>query len=582
MKFNWLWCVCALTVSNISIAAIDGEKPPFALTLDQVKHWSVGADYVDPNNISKVPLARRFAAPLNQQRAELDHQAKVLYVPDGLGNFAAYTRPQSIFNLYNFTHWSQIDLINFFGGTADLAVQVPSRPWVETAHKNGVKVLGSLFMAVAVYGGNPDTVEELLTQDELGRYIYAERLIEIAQYYGFDGWLINQETDLTVVKDVSNQVIKDKRDLTRAKQLARQMLAFMKYLTARAPAGMEIHWYDSMLMDGRVVWQNQLNQANQMFLQDGVASSDAIFLNYWWNKDMLESTHRLAKSLNRSPYDVYVGVDLWPSRNAQRAFSRTQWLPWLFDESGQKALGSIALFAPNFIYTFDGDQTTPAYSQFKNDAKDYASFYRTEERLFNGDDTNLAIDDSEGWPGIGRYLPARSTINSLPFTTNFSTGQGKVLMRDGQAIQGAWTDMAQQAFLPTWQFAVIGSNAITVSYDFDNVYDGGSSLSVGGDSHLGGAWIPLYQTDFQLRKDSSLELISLGYTASASLYLETVSGERILFALNGESTPRSSEWEARNFSLSDYADKHITKLGLRIDAKSSQPLSIKLGKLTLK
>ena len=33
---------------------------------------------------------------------------------------------------------------------------------------------------------------------------------------------------------------------------------------------MEIHWYDAMLPDGRVVWQNALNASNAAFLQDGM------------------------------------------------------------------------------------------------------------------------------------------------------------------------------------------------------------------------------------------------------------------------------------------------------------------------
>ena len=61
----------------------------------------------------------------------------------------------------------------------------------------------------------------------------------------------------------------------------------MRYLTDLAPAGMEIHWYDSMLLNGSVKWQNELNQKNAPFLQNGQQRiSDAMFMNYWWNADM--------------------------------------------------------------------------------------------------------------------------------------------------------------------------------------------------------------------------------------------------------------------------------------------------------
>ena len=107
-------------------------------------------------------------------------------------------------------------------------------------------------MGIAQWGGSPDTVEKLLEQDGQGRFVQAHQLVAIAQYYGFDGWLVNQETDLTAVKDMQNQLVKGQKDAKRGAELAARMLAFMQYLTAIAPQGMEIHWYDSMIADGRV------------------------------------------------------------------------------------------------------------------------------------------------------------------------------------------------------------------------------------------------------------------------------------------------------------------------------------------
>src|SRR5690606_25087433 len=138
----------------------------------------------------------------------------------------------------------------------------PARPWVETAHKNGVKVIGSVFLGVAQWGGSADTAEALLEQDAQGRFVVADRLIEIASFYGFDGWLINQETDLTAVKDNNNQLLKGQKNQARGEALAARMLAFVQYLTAKAPQGMEIHWYDAMVASGEVRWQNQLNDKN--------------------------------------------------------------------------------------------------------------------------------------------------------------------------------------------------------------------------------------------------------------------------------------------------------------------------------
>ena len=567
----WFALFCVAGFCFAAQAQLQPAQPPFALTLQQARDWSPQTDTASADNVSKVPLARRISAPLPGLK-QLDTQAKVLYAPDGMNNFANYLTPQPQFNLYNFTHWSQIDVLNWFAGTADLTVQIPARPWVDTAHKNGVKVIGSVFLGIAQWGGNPDTVEALLEQDSQGRFILADQLIRIADYYGFDGWLMNQETDLTSVKDAQNQLVKGQKDPQRGRDLARRLLAFMQYLTANAPQGMEIHWYDSMLASGEVHWQNQLNAKNQHYLQAQVPTSDAMFLNYWWDKAMVLSSRQKALELGRSPYDVYTGVDLWPSRDAQRAFSSYQWLDWLFE--GHKALSSIALFAPNLNFNFEGEPQTPAFSRFRTDPTDVSSFYATESRIFAGDDLNLALVDKSGWKGLGAYLPAKSSLLSLPFSSSFNTGQGKVMMQHGKKKGGAWTDMSQQDLLPTWQFAVQGSNTLQLSYDFDQPYQGGSSLAVRGKATRL-SLMPLYHSSVVLSANSKIRVISQGQTQGLQLYLQTAEGERQLLPLES-----STAWNTQTQSLAALAGRNIVQIGLMTEG-ATEALDARLGLLEI-
>lgn len=577
-----LLVLCALAV-NADELTIRANEAPFALTLEQAMNWAPEREFTSPANISTVPLARRYPAQLDDTRGSLDTRAKVLYAPDGMNNFANYLVTQPKFNLYNFTHWSQIDVLNWFAGTADHVVQLPAKPWVDTAHKNGVKVIGSIFLAIAKYGGSPDTAEKLLKQDEQGRFVMAHRLVDIAQYYGFDGWLMNQETNLTAIKDANNELVEGQRDPERGAALGKKILAFMQYLTAIAPQGMEIHWYDSMLENGEVRWQNELNDKNKAFLSQGVHSADAMFMNYWWNKPMVESSVEIAQQLGRSRYDLYFGADLWPSRNAQRAFSRSQWLNDLFDTESGHGLTSIALFAPNFNFNFAGEDHTPIFSHFKDNAQDPLSFYQTEQRLFTGDDLNLAVNDEKSWPGIGRYLPAKTTISSLPFITHFNTGQGKVLIEDGQKTADGWTDMSKQDLLPTWQFAVYGSQNLDPHYDFEHVYSGGSSLAFEGKLQSQDARIPLYQTNFVLGDEQVATLTIKGGSQSMSFYLQAASGERTIYALSDYS-PKSEhqgEWYRYSIPLNKLAAQHIVQLGVSFSAQSSD-VSVNLGELAIK
>jgi endo-beta-N-acetylglucosaminidase D len=103
-------------------ADINRNKPPFSLTLAQVEQWSPNSTLADKNNVSSVPLKKRFVAELGNNKAPLDSEVKVLIAPDGMNNFANYLKEQNKFNLYNFTHWSHIDVLNGVAGTANETV----------------------------------------------------------------------------------------------------------------------------------------------------------------------------------------------------------------------------------------------------------------------------------------------------------------------------------------------------------------------------------------------------------------------------------------------------------------------------
>lgn len=613
----------AQTHAQAQATGLTPDLPPFALTLAQAKAWTPHGATASKANISQVPLAVRLPAPLHAAQA-LSPQAQLLYAPDGMNNFGNYLQAQPKANLYSFSNWSQIDILNWFAGTADLTVQIPARPWVETAHKNGVKVLGSVFLGIAQWGGSPDTVEKLLEQDADGNFIVADQLLRIAAYYGFDGWLVNQETDLTVVKDTQNQLVmaangKPMRDKVRGQQLAAKMLAFMQYLTAKAPAGIDIHWYDAMIADGTVRWQNELNGKNQAYLQTDAApaGSHAMFLNYWWHGAMVQQSVARAKAAGLSPYQLFFGVDLWPERDAQQAFVQTQWLQDLRAESGPAsgdAKGdvrgvvqtSIALFAPNVNFNFSGNTTTPAYSTFAKDPQDIQRFYQTEQRLFSGDDLNQAVTDKgKAWPGVGAYLPAKTVLTQLPFLTSFNTGQGLYWFEQGQRqrapflpdsteglakdsaapanTDSGWTDISQQDILPTWQFALQGKAArgATLQYDFQQGWLGGSSLWLQVQK-AGDLTVPLYQFALTLPAKPQLQLqLQTDAPGAVALLLSTDQGE-YRYPLGGSAAVTGAlQWQAQQIDLSALAGQTLQRLSLELGTTRPAKLQLRLGQIAL-
>jgi len=408
--------------------------------------------------------------------------------------------------------------------------------------------------------------------------VVAHQLVEIADYYGFDGWLMNQETDLTLVKDEKGQIIQGEKETEMAAKLGEKMRKFMAYLTRIAPPAMEIHWYDAMLEDGSVRWQNQLNDNNVSFLQtEEQRTSDAIFLNYWWNEAMVLASRQKAIEVNRSPYDVYVGADLWPMRNAQKIFERSEWLHWMFDDLGN-GRGSIALFANNANYNFAGEKDVPAISQFQQDSSDVDAYYKGEIRLFAGDDLNLYnTDHVPNWPGIGLYVPAKSSIEELPFLTHFNTGHGLHQFNRGNKTSGEWHDMAQQDWLPTWQFAVQGDTRLRVNYDFSQAWQGGSSLSFMAPDLEQKTLVPLFQTHLKLKQHSKLAVIAKSATASDfQLLLSFDDGLQQVLPVAVNNT----DWQRYGLDLISMQGKTLRRIEI-LFKQSTGPVEVNLGALLL-
>jgi len=68
---------------------------------------------------------------------------------------------------------------------------IPPKSYIESAHKNGVKVYSVLFFQQNTFGGKWKWWSEFLKN----RDIYAKKLVDIADYYGIDGYFVNFEAE---------------------------------------------------------------------------------------------------------------------------------------------------------------------------------------------------------------------------------------------------------------------------------------------------------------------------------------------------------------------------------------------------
>lgn len=120
---------------------------------------------------------------------------------------------------------------------------VPPLGWINAAHKHGVKILGTLITEGT---GSPAIWDEILkTRDSIIKF--ADALIRLAQFYKFEGWLLNIENEI------------NEADITK-------LTFFVQYLTENIHQKIEdseIIWYDSVINTGKLIWQNELNEKNQ-------------------------------------------------------------------------------------------------------------------------------------------------------------------------------------------------------------------------------------------------------------------------------------------------------------------------------
>ncbi|WP_195336155.1 endo-beta-N-acetylglucosaminidase [Paraclostridium bifermentans] len=534
--------------------------------------WSPNNDKDAKFNIGTVPLQVRTKGDIvkNSQNDE----AKVISL--AIANKTTSSTPsqgKTEFEGYNFSYWQYIDTLVAWGGSAGEGLIVPpSADIIDSAHTNGVPVLGTVFFPPEDYGGKFEWMHEFLVKDKDGNFPMAHKLVEVAQYYNFDGWFINQETG-NRGSDYINP------------ELADLMKEFLEYLQKIKPKNMEIVWYDSMIDDGRVFWQNRLNQYNQNFLgEKGKELSDSMFLNFWWTEDRysvvdpnnddnrliynvtgneLKESGDLAKKMGRDKYDLYAGVDV----QANGYNTPIKW-NYLFPKN-QEANTSLGLYCPS--WTYDSSKTVD-------------EFLQKESRFWVNEKGDPRSQSSEEWKGISNNIVEKSPITQLPFVTNFSMGNGEFFNVDGvQVSEKDWNHRGMMDILPTYRWIIDNNkNNLTANIDYKNAYYGGNSIGINGSLANGGTTkVKLFATDLELTNNSevSIKYKESGGNSNIKLEFELDNGENKIINLESK---QSGEWIDAKASLSQFKKSKIKEISLIIEGKeSSSSYNLNLGQISV-
>ncbi|MFE3166961.1 endo-beta-N-acetylglucosaminidase [Streptomyces sp. NPDC059224] len=419
-------------------------SPGPGITWRSLRSWTAAGDPDLAFNAASVPLAARFTpTPANTtaRSGQARVQALVSFGPTS-GN---PSQGSATADYYALTHWSYLDELVFWGGSAgEGLILAPNAPIVDAAHRHGVPVLGNIFLPPTAYGGQLQWTRDLVQKDADGHYPLADRLVAVAAAYGFDGWFVNAETG------GGNAA------------LGTAMLGFMTELKSLAAArGQRVTWYDAMTVNGTVSWQGALNSQNQAFFQ----SADDMFVDFRWSGPTLASSGAKAVQLGRSRYELWAGVDV-ESNGSNTSVNWDAIMP-----GGSAHVTSVGFYRPEWTRNHLPASRTPG------------DFHAADDRFWTGRSLDPSRPDgSDPWRAPAVSVADRSTVSAVPFASVFNTGHGLRWYEDGEPVSDtAWNHLGLQDRLPSrrWSVRTDGTRP-AVTFDFSAAWRGGSSVLVDG------------------------------------------------------------------------------------------------------
>ena len=538
--FNTLSAVVkAANADSLNEAYADGTSlMPIgpAFTVDTLLSWEPTNDPDSDYSRSVVPLADRYTGFTVNDYANPDAKLMVCSLANSKHD-ATNAQGQESFSSYAFNYWQYATSFVYWSGSKRGQVVVPTGEFTDAAHTNGVPVMGTIFFD---WGGNSSVVENFVRNYRS----VADKLIEVMEYYGFDGYFFNEETAV---------------DYTTAGNL-RSMIAYMR----QQRPNMLIGWYDSITDSGNLSYQDAVNGSNSGWVSAGV---NEFFMNYNWTTQDVNTTVSTMQNLGKSQYEAFAGLDV--QQNCMNTYFSSN---YLLNNSNKLKL-SLALYCPNSTMGLSGDG---------------ADFHEVERQFYvNGGDPRST--SSSGWAGMSRFFADHTTIISAPFVTNFNSGHGKAFYIDGAKSRDAeWSYQSVQDVMPTWTW-IIDSNGQKLSgaYDFEDAYNGGSSIKFYGSLTANKPNnIMLYSTNLDINGSTNIavtakndrglmKLVAYYGDSSTSSYANC---EKATFALDAS----SGGWTTSNVSLASLSGKKLYAIGFEIGGTSNvSDYQVNIGRLAV-
>lgn len=518
-------------------------------TWEDLLKWEPGAREDDSINRSSVELAKRHRGQLVNEKASRRAKVQALANTNSKAKDHASVGGEE-FKAYAFDYWQYLDSMVFWEGL------VPTPDVIDAGHRNGVPVYGTLFFNWSNSIADQEKFAAALKQDADGTFPIARKLVDLAKYYGFDGYFINQETTGELVAPLGEKM--------------RQFMLYTKEYAAKVNHPIKYAWYDAMTYKYGRYHEDGLGDYNYQFMQKegDKVPADQFFANFNWNKEKNDHSVEMAKWLERSQYDVFAGLEL------QQGGSYKTKVKWdaLLDEKGKLRL-SLGLFAPDTITSL---------------GKTGEDYHKNEDIFFTGyqgDPTAQKPADKE-WYGIANLVADRTPAVGRTFTTSFNTGHGRKWFVDGKVSKDSeWNYRSVSGVLPTWRWWQTSTGEkLRAEYDFTDAYNGGNSLKFSGD--VAGKTdqdVNLYSTKLEVTENTKLRVAHKGGKGSkVYMAFSTTPDYKFEDADAWKELTLSDDWKNEEFDLSSLAGKTIYAVKLFFEHEGAvKDYQFNLGQLTI-
>lgn len=543
------------------VHGLDAQQPyGGCMHPEHLIRWQGGQDTNDKFNRSTVPLQPRFYDDGIKANVHQAYDGKVAACLT-MNPMCSMTPSQGDNNFigYNPTYWQYLDILVWWGGSAGEGIIVPpSAPVVDIAHLNGVKVLGCVFFPEIAHGGNPIWTTQMLTREN-NQYPYARKLVDMAEYYGFDGWFINAEGGAQ-----SNNWEGFCRD-------------FIEYARSKGLTHMELQYYNQGTSVSNIIPVLSLQGVSFM-------------ANYGSDSPSVIQSNR-QRLLNEGMDNATIFAKLYSGIEVAQAglYGNGSTIHNVFPTTGH--LTSLQLFNPE-----EPIWKKPVQSLLGTDNSRGNTAYNAINTVFNNEArywVNHAMDPSSTtrntntWSGLAPAVQERSAITKVPFVTSFGTGLGKHRFVNGER-RGThdWYHRGMQDILPTWRWWVtteggLGSRSnLNFSISWDESYNSGSCISITGNLSANTKYtVRLYKTKLPMTGREELTFVYKG--ADPKVVLATSDAPATLTSYELTNKTTSNGWTIGKVDLTALSGKTLAIIGLELSSATATSANLKLGQLSV-